>query len=68
MNNFIKIYSGYDVENEVNEYARKRHLNIVSSSMAINQGKIFLTVVYEKPCIELRKKAKTEAETEGGEE
>lgn len=57
MDSFIKVYSGFikDIEKEVNEYARRKHLIIASSSMAVNQGKVFITVVYEKPCIDMRK-------------
>ena len=57
MDRFIKVYSGFikDIEREVNEYAREKHLIIVSSSMAINQGEVFITVIYEKPCTDVKK-------------
>jgi hypothetical protein len=50
MKRFVKIFKGYtnEVENEINEIARKRNLIIVSISTSINQGILFATVVFEK--------------------
>lgn len=50
MDKFVKIFRGClsEVENEINEMARKRNLNIVSISTCINQGTFYVTVVFEK--------------------
>jgi hypothetical protein len=50
MNRFVKIFKGYtnEVENDINEMARKRNLIIVFVSTCINQGSFFATVVFEK--------------------
>lgn len=50
MDRFVKIFRGCknEVENEINEMARKRNLIIVSISTCINQGTFYVTVVFEK--------------------
>ena len=47
---FVKIFKGYpsDIENNINEMARKRHLNIISVASCFNQGTLFVTVIFEK--------------------
>jgi hypothetical protein len=47
---FIKIFKGYpvDIENDINEMARKRNLNIILVSSCFNQGTLYMTVVFEK--------------------
>lgn len=50
MNTFVKIFKGYpsEVEDSINSIAHKRYLNIVSVSSCINQGTLYVTVVFEK--------------------
>lgn len=50
MDRFVKLFRGYEyeIENEINEMARKRNLIIVSVSTCINQGTFYVTVVFEK--------------------
>lgn len=47
---FVKIFRGpwYEVEDDINELSRKRNLSIVSISSCINQGILYVTVVFEK--------------------
>lgn len=47
---FIKILKGYptDIENEINTMVRRRNLEIVSVSTCINQGTLYVTVVFRK--------------------
>lgn len=47
---FLKIFKGYpmDIENDINEMARKRNLNIVGVSSCFNQGTLYVAVVFEK--------------------
>lgn len=51
MERFVKIFSGLpsEIEREINEFAKRRKLTIISCSMAINQGRKYLAVVFEKP-------------------
>ena len=50
MRTFVKIFKGclYDVENDINEMARKRNLNIISVSSCTNMGSFYVTVVFSK--------------------
>ena len=47
---FVKIFRGYanDIEDEINELCHKRNLNMVSVASCMNQGILFVTVVFEK--------------------
>lgn len=47
---FIKILKGYptDIENEINAMVRRRNLEIVSVSSCINQGTLYVTVVFRQ--------------------
>ena len=47
---FVKIFWGrsMDIEDEINETAKKEHLKIISVSTCIESRKIFATVVFEK--------------------
>lgn len=50
MNRFVRMFKGYqnEIENDINEMARRRNLIIVSLSMSINQGTFYVAVVFEK--------------------
>ena len=47
---FVKIFRGfpYDIERVINEKCRSENLDIVTVSSCINQGILFVTVVFEK--------------------
>lgn len=51
MKRFVKVFKGnyiLDIENSINETARKCNLSIISVSNCINQGVHFFVVVFEK--------------------
>ena len=47
---FVKIFwhGSLDVEDDINEYAEKKNLNIISVSTCVDHGRLFVTVVFEK--------------------
>ena len=50
MKRFVKLFRGYpsDVENQINEMARKRNLTIVSVTTCTNDSTFYATVIFEK--------------------
>lgn len=53
MERFVRFFNGVpsDVEREINEFAVKRKLTIISCSMGTKQGWLYVAVIFEKPCL-----------------